>query len=54
MDLDRSGITDKMNTGLLKLTVHLERLARLGLDPFAVDVANVLLQKGRVLELNNC
>ena len=35
----------------MKRTVHFECLARLGLDPFAVDVTDILLEKRRIFEL---
>jgi hypothetical protein len=33
------------------LTIHLESLARLCGDPFAVDVVDILLEEGGVVEL---
>lgn len=32
-------------------TVNLKGLARLGFDPFAIDVGDVFLEEGRVFEL---
>lgn len=35
----------------MKLTSDLKSLARLGSHPLAIDIANVLLQQGRISEL---
>jgi hypothetical protein len=35
-----------------RLTIHFECLARLGLDPFAVDVTDILLEKRGIFKLD--